>query len=72
MTPKTEQHHDAIRIDWLEKYLIEAKFIINDSNDPVFRTVHTDESEEHLMITEAPTLRAAIDRAILSVHAQQS
>lgn len=56
----------------MEKYVIEIAFTINGDGDPMFKIVYMDESEEHLMITDGPSLCAAIDRAILSVHAQQS
>jgi hypothetical protein len=72
MIPKLDQPEDENRINWIEQYVIEIQFIINNDGDPVFKIVYMDESQEHLMITDGPSLRAAIDRAILSVHAQQS
>jgi hypothetical protein len=71
MIPKLDQPEDENRINWIEQYVIEIQFIINNDGDPVFKIVYMDESQEHLMITDGPSLRAAIDRAILSVHAQQ-
>ena len=71
MIPKLDQPEDENRINWIEQYVIEIQFIINNDGDPVFTIVYMDESQEHLMITDGPSLRAAIDRAILSVHAQQ-
>lgn len=71
MIPKLDQPEDENRINWIEQYVIEMQFIINNDGDPVFKIVYMDESQEHLMITDGPSLRAAIDRAILSVHAQQ-
>lgn len=71
MIPKLDQPEDESRVNWIEQYVIEIQFIINNDGDPVFKIVYMDESQEHLMITDGPSLRAAIDRAILSVHAQQ-
>ena len=72
MIPKLDQPEDENRVDWIEQYVIKITFAINSDGDPMFEIVYMDESEEHLMITDGPSLRAAIDRAILSVHAQQS
>jgi len=72
MVPKVDQPEDESSVDWIEQYVIEIAFTINNDGDPMFKIVYMDESEEHLMITDGPSLRAAIDRAILSVHAQQS
>jgi len=71
MIPKLDQPEDESRVNWIEQYVIEITFTINSDGDPTFKIVYMDESEEHLMITDGPSLRAAIDRAILSVHAQQ-
>lgn len=72
MIPNLDQPEDQGRVDWIEKYVIEIAFTINSDGDPLFKIVYIDESEEHLMITDGPSLRAAIDRAMLSSHAQQS
>lgn len=71
MIPKLDRPEDRQRLEWMEKYVIEIAFTINGDGDPMFKIVYMDESEEHLMITDGPSLCAAIDRAILSVHAQQ-
>jgi len=71
MIPKLDHPEDESRVNWIEQYVIEITFTINGDGDPTFKIVYMDESEEHLMITDGPSLRAAIDRAILSVHAQQ-
>jgi len=62
---------DQKRVDWLEKYVVSIDFAITPDSDPTFKIVYMDESEKHLMITDGPSLRAAIDRAILGVHASQ-
>ena len=72
MIPKLDQPEDESRVNWIEKYVIEASFSVDDDGDPLFKIVYMDESEEHLMITDGPSLRAAVDRAMLSAHAQQS
>ena len=72
MIPKLDQPEDENRINWIEQYVIEIQFIINNDGDPVFKIVYMHESQEHLMITDGPSLRAAIDRAMLTTHAQQS
>jgi len=72
MIPKLDQPEDEKRVNWIEQYVIEITFTINNDGDPMFKIVYMDKSEEHLMITDGPSLRAAIDRAMLSVHAQQS
>lgn len=72
MIPKLDQPEDENRINWIEKYVIEISFTINKDGDPTFKIVYISENEEHLIITDGPTLRAAIDRAMLTTHAQQS
>ena len=72
MIPELDQPADESRVSWIEKYVIEVAFTINGDGDPTFKIVYMDESEEHLMITDGPSLRTAIDRAMLSSHAQQS
>ena len=52
----------------MEKYVVSIDFIITPDGDPTFRMVYTDKDECHLMMTDKPSLRAAIDRAILSMH----
>lgn len=59
---------DQKRIDWLEKYVVSIDFTITPDGDPTFRMVYTDKDECHLMMTDKPSLRAAIDRAMLSMH----
>lgn len=70
--PQTRSARGRKRVNWIEQYVIEITFTINNDGDPMFKIVYMDKSEEHLMITDGPSLRAAIDRAMLSVHAQQS
>lgn len=72
MIPKLDQPEDRQRLEWMEKYVIAIDYTIKGDGDPMFRIIYTSNDEHHLMITDGSSLCAAIDRAILSVHAQQS
>lgn len=71
MIPELDQPEDKERVDWIEKYVVMIDYTIKDE-EPLFRMMYTTDDEYHLLMTDGPSLRAAIDRAMLSSHASQS
>lgn len=70
MIPNLDQPEDKERVDWIEKYVVMIDYTVR-NDEPLFRMTYITDDGYHLLVTDGPSLRAAIDRAMLSTNAQQ-